>query len=69
MKPLLLTLALTLVGAISQAETTYHVSGREVTKTEALKALLKDSQAQVTKCQDVELTDKATLKARKDIKE
>ena len=65
----LLTLTLLALSATSQAETTYIVSGKTSTKVEALTALLKDRQADVVKCAPQELTDKATMKNKKQTKQ
>lgn len=56
-----------LLGSIANAasQTTFVVNGRQATKLEALISLAKDKNADVMKCQPQELSDKATLKAKK----
>lgn len=51
-----------LIGSYSHAEQSFTINGREGTKLEALKALIANPEAKVVRCNDVELTEKATLK-------
>lgn len=56
-------LAILLVSSLAQAaEKTYHINDKEVSKTDAIKALLANPKTQVFQCQQVELTDKVTLR-------
>lgn len=68
MNTLMLTIALIASSITANAETTYVINGKSVTKLEALRVLLKDSNASVQRCADIELTDKATLKNKKVVK-
>lgn len=61
MKKLLL-IAVILTAQTSFADKTFYVSGKEASKVEAIKALLSNPKAQVTQCNQVELTDKVTLR-------
>lgn len=63
-----LTIAIVGLTLTAHAETTYVVSGKQATKVEALTALIKDHQADVVKCSPQELTDKATMKNKKQTK-
>ena len=49
---------------IKPTERYYH-NGREITKVEALVTLLKNRDAEVTKCQQQEVSDKATIRNKK----
>lgn len=68
MKNLFLTMAITALissySAHSAASTTYLIQGHASTKLEALKSLIERPTVEVTRCQSMELTDKATLKAK-----
>ncbi len=44
---------------------TYLIKGKLSTKLESIKALLNDPKIQVERCNQVTLTDKATLKTKK----
>ena len=55
-------LALVLISSIAGAETTFVVNGKPSDKLGAMRALLSNPNAQVLKCNDVMLTEKATLK-------
>lgn len=44
------------------AEKTFHINGQEVSKVDALRALINNPKTVVTQCVQVELTDKATLR-------
>ena len=55
--------AILLSAALAQAESYYH-NGKEVTKLSAIKQLINEPSAQIMRCNDVMLTDKATLKNR-----
>lgn len=46
------------------AEKTYFVGDKEVSKVDALRALINNPKTVVTQCQQVELTDKATLRSK-----
>lgn len=49
----------------ASADTTYIVEGRETTnKVDAIRALINNPNAAVKKCDDQELTDKATLRKK-----
>ena len=47
---------------------TYHMDNKEITKVEALLALAKNKSAVVYKCQQQELSDKATIRNKKQTK-
>lgn len=52
------------VNAAQTSPDVYKVNGKESTKVEALKALLANPSADVTRCQALMVTEKATLKKR-----
>lgn len=52
---------ITLLASISPAET-YFSNGKALTKVEAVKALLANPNTNVERCNQVQLTDKVTLK-------
>lgn len=59
MKAIILIMAL---GSTAMADSTqYFVNQKPVTKTEALISLVKDPSAKVVKCQEQELSKKATI--------
>ena len=58
-------LGIMLMGAWAQAQETWLVNGKPVSKGEALKAKIMDRGADVVRCQPQELTEKLTLKAKK----
>lgn len=58
-------LGVMLMGAWAQAQETWLVGGKPVSKVEALKAKIMDRGADVVRCQPQELTEKLTLKAKK----
>jgi hypothetical protein len=57
-------LLFTLIVSIAHAET-FTVNGKDASKRDAIVTLAKDPNANVIKCQSVELSDKGTLKNRK----
>ena len=58
-------LGIMLMGAWAEAQETWLVGGKPVSKVEALKAKILDRGADVVRCQPQELTEKLTLKAKK----
>lgn len=69
MNPQTITLILMALGPITgyaASKAAYYLHDKPVSKIEAVKALLNDPKAPVTKCNDVELSDKLTLVNRKD---
>lgn len=62
MKTLILTVAITLAAAISNADEIYTLNGAEITKGEAIVALAKDPKAKVQRITDMKLNqEKGTL--------
>lgn len=59
--------AVTLILALSNKvmASTYYLNGKEVTKGQALIAKARDSKVKVTKVDEMEISDKGTLKAIK----
>lgn len=57
-------LSISILVSAAKAET-YSVNGQQSTKVEALKALIANPNASVTRCQDVTLSPKATLVVKK----
>ena len=49
----------------AEAQETWLLSGKPVSKVEAIKALIVDRGADVQRCQPQELTDKVTLRVKK----
>lgn len=45
-------------------EPTYHANGRQVTRVEALMALVREPGARVVRCVELTLSDKGTLKTK-----
>lgn len=69
MHPHTITLILMALGpamGFAASKAAFYLHSKPITKIEAVKALLNDPKAPVTKCNDVELSDKLTLKNRKD---
>jgi hypothetical protein len=64
MRTMTVVLMMALVGTIAQAET-FTIGGKEVTKRDALIALVKDPKTKVLKITEVELSEKGTLKNKK----
>lgn len=65
MKLLILTLAVFTTPFCAMAQDpVYIVNGKVVTKVEALRALINDKNTKVEQCKQVELTDKATMRAK-----
>lgn len=62
MKPIILSLLL--VSSAAQAST-FFLNGKEVSKGQALIAKARDSKVKVTKVDELEISDKGTLKAVK----
>lgn len=54
---------LSLVGPVNAQ--TYQANGKEISKVEALRMLITNPKAEVTKCQLQELSDKATIRNKK----
>ena len=54
-----------LMGSWAEAQESWFVGGKPVSKVEAVKAKILDARAEVVKCQPQELTDKATLRNKK----
>jgi len=54
----------TTISLDANADTRFYVKGKEGTKADAIRALLMDPKAEVTKCDDQELTNKATLRKK-----
>ena len=50
---------------IANAQAVFILNGKEISKLEAVKTLLNQPKAKVIKCNEVELSDKATLKNKK----
>lgn len=62
--PILLALATLIAAGQSRAETLTH-QGQEIARIEALRLLLANPNAKVLRCNEVELTEKATLRNKK----
>lgn len=62
--PILLALATLIAAGQSRAETFTH-QGQEIARIEALRLLLANPNAKVLRCNEVELTEKATLRNKK----
>ena len=67
MKKAILTMTVLLSATLANAETTFQVNGKTVSKLEAYKASMAGQK--VFKVQEVALTDKMTFKAVKKVKE
>lgn len=65
----LLILTTLTIADVSRAQEHYLIEGKQGSKVEALRALINDSHANVTKCSQVELSEKATLRTKKKVKE
>lgn len=72
MNPQTITLILMALGptlgfaASKTVKPTFYIANQPATRVEAIKALLNDPQAPVTKCQPVELSPTLTIVNRKD---
>ena len=54
-----------LAASADASEPKYYVKGKEVSKVDALKTLLANPKTEVTKCQLQEVSDKATLRNKR----
>jgi len=54
----------TTISLDANADTRFYVKGKEGTKADAIRALVIDPKAEVTKCDDQELTKNATLRKK-----
>lgn len=64
MKTTIVLILLSVSASVFAADKTYFVDGKEASKVDALRALINNPKTAVSQCQQVELTDKATLRAK-----